>query len=135
MRNTAPALFTASQTGSGPAAAIFTVLHADGTSTNTLAANCPSAGACTTVPLNLGSSTDHAFLSLYASGVRAHHTPVSVIVGATTIAASYAGPQNQYPGMDQINIPLAASLAGAGKVNVQLVVDGADSNTVQIQIQ
>ena len=135
LNNTAPAVFTASQSGSGPAAAIFIVAHADGTSTSTLVANCPAGATCSAVPLSLGSSSDQAFLALYCSGIRAHHSGVSVIVGGTTIPAIFAGPQSQYPGMDQVNIPLPKSLAGAGLVNVQMLVDGAYSNTVQIQIQ
>jgi uncharacterized protein (TIGR03437 family) len=110
-------------------------VHADGTRTNSLAATCPTPASCVAAPLNLGSPSDQAYLSLYCSGVRAHRTSVSVIVGATTIAAMYAGPQNQFPGMDQVNIQLPRSLSGAGLVNVRLVVDGADSNPVEVQIQ
>jgi len=44
-------------------------------------------------------------------------------------------PQNQYPGLDQVNIPLVLGLRGAGTVNVALTVDGVASNPVRIAIQ
>jgi len=135
LRAVAPALFTANQTGSGPPAAIFTIAHADGTSAYNLVASCPTIATCVPVPLNLGGVGDQAYLSFYGSGIRGYSKGVSAIVGGMTIPAGYAGPQGSYPGMDQVNVQLPQSLAGAGPINVQLVVDGAYSNTVQIQIQ
>ena len=40
------------------------------------------------------------------------------------IAADYAGPQNEFSGLDQVNLKLPKSLAGNGLVSVNLVVDG-----------
>ena len=34
-----------------------------------------------------------------------------------SFTATYAGPQSQFPGLDQVNIPLATSLAGTGRVS------------------
>jgi uncharacterized protein (TIGR03437 family) len=46
----------------------------------------------------------------------------------------YAGPQPQFPGLDQVNVPLSLSLRGAGVVNVTVTVDGVTSNPVKIDI-
>jgi uncharacterized protein (TIGR03437 family) len=50
-------------------------------------------------------------------------------------AASYAGSQMQYPGLDQINITLPRTLAGAGVVAVTVEVDGVASNTVSLEFR
>ena len=50
-------------------------------------------------------------------------------------SATYAGPQLQIPGLDQVNVPLPLSLHGSGLVNVVVLVGGVPSNAVQIQIQ
>jgi uncharacterized protein (TIGR03437 family) len=47
----------------------------------------------------------------------------------------FAGPQGQYPGLDQVNIQLPNSLSGKGTTNVILTVDGSVANTVQIGIK
>jgi uncharacterized protein (TIGR03437 family) len=137
LRGVAPAVFTGLQNGGGVAAAIFTLLHADGSRTDTIIFTCATAGSCTPVPLALGASTDRAFLTLYGSGIRGRSslTNVNVTIGAMSVPAFYAGLQPQYPGMDQVNIELPKSLAGQGLVNVTLVVDGAAANTVQAQFQ
>ncbi len=131
----APAVFTANATGNGVAAAIFTLLHADGTRSDITVANCTA--TCTPVPLNLGSSTDQAYLTLYGSGIRGRSSLSNVVVNIAgkTLVPIYAGVQPTYPGMDQVNIPLPSSLAGSGLVNVTLIVDGIAANTVTVQFQ
>jgi uncharacterized protein (TIGR03437 family) len=47
----------------------------------------------------------------------------------------YAGSQIQYPGLDQINVPVPATLAGSGEVDVSVTVDGRTANTVRIAIR
>ena len=48
------------------------------------------------------------------------------------MAELFAGPQNQYPGLDQVNAELPASLAGAGEVTVSFAVSGKPTNPVTI---
>jgi len=43
--------------------------------------------------------------------------------------------QPQYPGMDQVNLPIDRSLAGRGEVDVVLTVDGVAANTVKINVK
>jgi hypothetical protein len=53
---------------------------------------------------------------------------VTCAIGAQTFPAAYAGPQGRFAGLDQINVAVPASLAGAGEVAVTIPVDGAVSN-------
>ena len=60
---------------------------------------------------------------------------MTVNIGSTSVKATYAGPQTQTPGLDQVNFPLPLSLRGSGIVNVTVTADGVTSNTVQLSIQ
>ena len=79
-------------------------------------------------------TSDRLFLVLYGTGVRG--ADVSVRMGSADVPVLYAGPQGQYPGLDQINTAeLPRSLAGAGQVNVILKCDGVAANMVAIAFQ
>jgi hypothetical protein len=45
---------------------------------------------------------------------------------------SIAGPQGAFGGLDQVNLSLSSTLAGLGKVDIALDIDGAEVNIVQI---
>jgi uncharacterized protein (TIGR03437 family) len=47
----------------------------------------------------------------------------------------YAGAQNQYQGLDQVNVALPTSLTGMGEVSVYVVADGTASNMTTINVQ
>ena len=66
----APALFSANETGRGTAAAQVVIGHADGSQTFIPAIATCSASGCTPIPINLGSSTDQAYLVLFGTGIR-----------------------------------------------------------------
>jgi uncharacterized protein (TIGR03437 family) len=55
-------------------------------------------------------------------------------VAGQSVPVLYAGPVAAYPGLDQVNIAIPQSLAGAGDVLVYLVADGAASNVVSLNI-
>jgi uncharacterized protein (TIGR03437 family) len=75
------------------------------------------------------------YLVLYGTGLQAAGTAnVVVTVNGVNAPVLYAGAQG-YPGVDQVNIQLPASLAGKGNVSVQLTASGIAANTVQITIQ
>jgi uncharacterized protein (TIGR03437 family) len=95
--------------------------------------SCDSADACAPVPLNPGIDTPTT-IELYGTGIRSG-TTVTATIGGQTVPVDFAGAQPQFPGLDQVNLPLLLSLRGAGKVNVVVTVDGKPSNPVQIQIQ
>jgi uncharacterized protein (TIGR03437 family) len=46
----------------------------------------------------------------------------------------YAGTQNLFAGLDQVNVLLPSSLAGKGTVEVQLTANGVAANAVQIVV-
>ena len=66
---------------------------------------------------------------------RSSLSAVSVRIGNQAAEVTYAGPQGYYWGLDQINVRLPRSLAGAGVVDIVPVVDGKEGNTVQVQIR
>jgi uncharacterized protein (TIGR03437 family) len=93
-------------------------------------------GSCRLVPIGLGVDTP-IYLSFYGTGIRGRSSldNVKVTIGSVDVTALYAGPQNQFPGLDQVNVPLPLSLRGAGEVNVTVTVDGVTSNPVKINVQ
>jgi hypothetical protein len=82
------------------------------------------------VPIDFGDSADRLFLALYGTGLRG--ASASVRIAGRDLPVLYAGPQNQYPGLDQANIELPRSLAGAGDAEVTLTLDDIRANTVTI---
>jgi uncharacterized protein (TIGR03437 family) len=85
-------------------------------------------------PIAFGPESEDLALVLYCTGVRGRSAiqGVTVSLGATKLPAFYAGPQMQYPGLDQINVSLPRSLAGAGEVQIALDVDGLSSNAASL---
>jgi uncharacterized protein (TIGR03437 family) len=131
----APGLYTANSTGQGAAAAIVLTIHADRTSSFVLTFQCPSAGNCTTLPIDLGLDTDTVVLELYGTGIRGHSVGVTCRVGATTLPVAYAGPQGGFVGLDQVNVTLPKSLRGSGNTTVLLTVDGQAANPVSLNFK
>jgi uncharacterized protein (TIGR03437 family) len=149
-----PGLYTANANGAGPAAAVAVTAHADGSQSSALTFTCGNAaGSCVNDPISLGAATDTVVVELYATGL--HHLSSQATVTATITSQSnggmvttisqvlYAGPQPQYPGLDQINIAIPNSMAGAGEVTVTLnamdfannVYISATSNAATLNIQ
>jgi uncharacterized protein (TIGR03437 family) len=88
-----------------------------------------------TTPIVLGQDT--VYLLLYGTGIRNRSSlaGVTATIGTLNLPAAYAGIQPQSPGLDQVNVLLPASLQGAGKVNVILMVDSQLSNAVALTFQ
>jgi uncharacterized protein (TIGR03437 family) len=134
----APALFTQNGTGQGVAAAIAVRMAPDGTQVTDFVFDCSAgAGKCVPKPIDLGAAGDQNFLLLFGTGIRGRAAPTGVrfLIGNQETEVLYAGPQGAYPGLDQINVRLPRSLAGAGAVEANLLVDGRTANTVQLQIK
>jgi uncharacterized protein (TIGR03437 family) len=51
------------------------------------------------------------------------------------VPVTFAGAQGTDPGLDQVNVALPSSLAGAGVVEVQVAAGNGTSNVVTIQVQ
>ncbi len=134
--NIAPAFATANADGKGvPAAQVLRLTGAGVTSLqNTFMG---TTGSFTAAPINLTTSGDRVYLILYGTGIRRHSlNPVIATVGGVRVPVLYAGPQSQFPGLDQVNIgPLPQTLVGKGAVNLILTVDGVPANTVALNFQ
>lgn len=92
-----------------------------------------------TTTSNITSSTialgsDTVYLSLYGSGL-GNAASATATIGGIPATVSYAGPQGTYSGLDQYNILIPASAAGAGQVNIIVTAGGKPSNPVHITIQ
>ena len=81
------------------------------------------------------------YLSLYGTGFAlASVSDLSCMVGTVAVLVTYAGPQTQFAGLDQVNLLLPNSLAGAGVQPVSCLFQTAEqvygrSNTVNVTIQ
>jgi uncharacterized protein (TIGR03437 family) len=130
--NVSPGLFTFNGMGTGVPAAQVIRLAADG---NVTYESPVQSGTTNPSPISIGS--DQVYLALYGTGIRRHSlNPVFVFINSVSVPALYAGPQGQYPGLDQVNVgPLPTSLAGTGTTNLVLTVDGVPANTVQVAFQ
>jgi uncharacterized protein (TIGR03437 family) len=132
-----PGLYTATADGKGVAAALAVTIHSDGTSGFVDTFQCSSATSCTALPIDLGLSTDTVVLELFGTGIRGRSSLANVTckIGSTTVPVSYAGAQNGYVGLDQVNITLPRSFQGTGAANVTLTVDGQAANVVAISFK
>ena len=110
---------------------------ADGTQTIENSANFDSSkNTYAANPVNFGPADDQVFLVLYGTGVR-HRTndaSVTAAVNGVSVPALTAA-QGTWPGLDQVNLALPRSLAGAGNVEIAITVEGQAANTVQVMIQ
>ena len=138
VESVAPGLFAASGTGQGLAAAVALRIRANGTQSYEAVTRFDAgSGQIVSVPIDLGLATDQVFLILYGTGIRFRSSlgAVSYNVGGITGTPGYAGPQNDFVGLDQINVPLSRSLIARGLVNVFLTVDGKISNLLTVSIK
>ena len=133
---TAPGIFTANSDGRGVPAAIVLRVKPDSSQVFEPAIAFDNATRkWVAVPIDV--SSDLVFLQLYGTGIRniPDASAAPCIVGATQIKPAYAGAQPSFPGLDQVNVLLPASLSGAGTVTVQMTVNGQPANPVTIAIK
>jgi uncharacterized protein (TIGR03437 family) len=128
----APSLFSANGTGKGVAAAVVFDLVSN---QSAFVFTCPPKQPCGTDPL-LNVADGSSILELFGTGIqnRAKLSDVTVTIGSQTLSVLYAGPAG-YPGEDQVNVALPASLAKSGTVYVTVSIAGATSNQVTLYIQ
>ena len=86
--------------------------------------------------LNLGPDAEQEILVLYGTGIRNRNSlaDLKVTIGGVEAAVKYAGPQSEYPGLDQVNVVIPKSLRGRGQVKLILTIGDAVSNTVYIRV-
>jgi uncharacterized protein (TIGR03437 family) len=133
----APGIFTANGNGKGVAAGQAIHVHADGSQTSeSLATFDPGAKTWIPNPISLGTDTDQLVLVLFATGLR-HAAPgdVTATVNGVNAPVAFSGAQGTYPGLDQVNLQIPPSLAGAGTVTVAVTVASQAANPVTVAFQ
>ncbi|MFN0086004.1 MAG: kelch repeat-containing protein [Blastocatellia bacterium] len=135
--NVAPGLFSADAGGQGLAAAVALRIRNGAQTIEPIARFDAALNRFVAVPVDLGPDGEEVILVLFGTGIR-HRTGLSAVgarIGGTDAPVLYAGPQNDFVGLDQLNIRLPRSLAGRGEVEVAIVVDGAEANPVRVRIK
>jgi uncharacterized protein (TIGR03437 family) len=122
----AAAFFTADGTGTGVPLGYVVRTHADQTQTWTPVFTC-SGGHCEPAPIDL-SGAEPATLVLVGTGLRGTEFRSSTGYNASCYFSNglngfgarpgYVGPQGQYPGLDQVNIPLPSGRTGLGDTSL-----------------
>jgi uncharacterized protein (TIGR03437 family) len=134
--SSAPGLYTANQDGAGVAAANAYLVTASNQRVSQTVFTChpPAARSCLAAPLSVGGAGDTLYVELYGTGIRGAAS-VQVFAGGQSVPVLYAGGVAGYAGLDQVNLSIPRSLAGAGDVRVYVVADGAMSNAVVLNVQ
>jgi len=137
---TSPAIFTANQNGQGVAAGQFVHVAPGYVQTfDNIAVFDTTQNQYVPNPVSFGPDGNQLYLVLYGTGIRhrASDTDVTATINGVSLpnANIQTAAQGVYPGLDQMNLLLPRSLAGAGTVNVILTVNGQTANTVQIALQ
>lgn len=127
---TSPGLFELSSDGTAAALAVR-VPNGQTSQTAVPTFDC-SGGTCNSVPIAIDNQST-VYVSLYATGIRGA-TSVTCTVGGVPVPVVYAGPQSLYPGLDQVNISIPASLAGSGAVKAIVNAGGQASNPVLLTL-
>jgi uncharacterized protein (TIGR03437 family) len=133
-----PGLFTADATGKGTAAAVVLRIKSDGSQVfEPVTVFDPARHALVPLPIDLGPASDQVFLILFGTGLRnrSQLSAVTALIGGTAIQPTFAGAQNDFVGLDQINVLLPRSLAGRGDVDVAVSVDSLPANVVKVSIK
>jgi uncharacterized protein (TIGR03437 family) len=99
----------------------------------TLTVNGGAQTSATVTSSPIGLANGAVYLILYGTGIG--NAAVTATIGGVNATVAYSGPQGVYPGLDQVNLLIPASLAGKGKVNVVLTAAGKPSNPVYIVLQ
>lgn len=133
----APGLFSADSTGKG-LGVMAAVRETGGSQTWTPVYEYDAAAKkFVAKPVKLSAGGPEVYLVLYGTGIRGVPAAnLTATVGGVGVPIAYAGPQGQYPGVDQVNLgPLPASLAGKGEVSVVVSAGRFKSNAVTLVIE
>jgi uncharacterized protein (TIGR03437 family) len=139
--NVAPGLFTVDSGASAIPAAFALRVKANGSQFFESIVRLDSQNQFVPVPIDLGpelgNASDRVFLVVFGTGFRFRSSlaSASAIIGGAAAQVVFAGPQIEFPGLDQSNILLPRSLIGRGEMNFVFTVDGQTANTVRIIIK
>ncbi|MEJ7608585.1 MAG: hypothetical protein WKF37_20520 [Bryobacteraceae bacterium] len=109
-------------------------MPAGGSATSQLTFDCAS-GRCLPLAIRPNAS-GQLTLELYGTGIRGRSnlSGVQAMINGVPLQVLFAGPQSEYPGLDQVNVQVPASLFNAGVAQIVLTVDGVAANPVAIQL-
>ncbi len=124
----APGLFTANGAGVGVAAAIA-IRRIIGTPDDQVP-------VYQSIGVELGPDA-MVFLELFGTGIRGRSSlaHVTATIGGENVDVLFAGPQGQFPGLDQVNLSLPQGLHARGETDVVLTVDGHEANKVRVNLK
>ncbi len=130
----APALFSASSDGRGVAAAVVQRIKGDVQTYDPVVEL--SGGKFIPHAIDLGGDNEQVYLVLFGTGIRYRTDESNVVanIGGQSLPVQYAGNQNYFAGLDQVNILLPKTLRGKGIIPVSITVDGQITNTLEIKI-
>ena len=86
-------------------------------------------------PCDVGTPERASFLIIFGTGWRLQGNTTTVTVGGETLVPTFAGAQPNFPGLDQINVPLTQTLMGKGLVDLIVTSNSIASKTVQVAIK
>lgn len=131
VRASAPALFAANADGKGVAAAIALRVAADGSQqAETVATFDEAVGRFVARPLRVAGEGEQLILLLFGTGIRGAGD-VAVSIGGEDVVVLYAGPQGEFAGLDQVNVPVPSDFAGRGTVEIRLSAGGSVANFLE----
>jgi uncharacterized protein (TIGR03437 family) len=132
LKRASPALFSANSSGAGVAAGGLLRVRADGsTSEEPIAQLDPAQNKLVPIPIEFTSDTQRLTLSLFGTGFGSSGRVEANIAGMG-VPVLFAGEQPELQGLVRIDLELGRTLAGAGEVPIQVIVDGNAANQVTI---
>jgi len=84
-------------------------------------------------PFSVTTQGTPTYLALYTTGLDLSSKP-TVTIGGVSVDVQFYGASPCCPGLQQINVQLPSSLAGAGRVEIAVTAGGKTSNIVEIVI-
>lgn len=133
-----PSIFAADSSGTGFAAGSVLLVRSDGSRIeNNLARYDAASSKFIAQPIDLGSISDQAYLTLYGTGFknRSELANVKIKIGGVEVPADYAGAQGYFVGLDQVNVKIPRSLLGRGELSIEMIVDGKVANVVKVVVK
>jgi uncharacterized protein (TIGR03437 family) len=135
----APGLYSADASGRGIATGLVLRVKSDGTQNYEPLAQFEQ-NRFIARPIDLSNPQEQVYLLLFGTGIRNYgsSTPRAQLGGIET-EVTFAGPQGELVGVDQVNLrlpsSLATSLGGRGEVEVSVTLAGKTSNAVRLAIK
>ncbi|MCI0389658.1 MAG: hypothetical protein MOB07_12975 [Acidobacteria bacterium] len=138
-----PGFFTADGSGQGIPAALALRVKRNEITYEPIARYDAEQQKFVLIPIDLGpeagAATEQVFLVLFGTGFRSREPlpagPAAVFGDTTFVEPLYIGAQPDYPGLDQVNLPIPRSLIGKGEVEIRMIMDDKGANRVRISVK